>query len=260
MQSGSDGEEPRFGRETIRVSAPVDSDVSEHAQQVQRLFDHKAASWSAKYAPGGSLSRRLAQFRTALSALVPSPARVLDLGCGTGDLARSLSVAGYDVVGSESAPAMLDVARRLPGTGNIAWMALSANWRTLPFADQRFDAVVASSVLEYVDEPLVVVAECYRVLKARGVFVCTVPNPRHPIRRVEAAADALIGGSRSWLSKISPRSLRDYVHYLHLSKNRFSVRQWQELAKHAGLDSVALDAVMHVDRGPLAMLAFQRKA
>ncbi|HKV98959.1 MAG TPA: class I SAM-dependent methyltransferase [Vicinamibacterales bacterium] len=244
----------------MRVSTADIREVSEHAQQVQRLFDHKASSWSAKYASGGSLSRRLARFRNALRALVPAPAHVLDLGCGTGELARELSSASYDVVGIESAPAMLALARGISGTGSIAWMALNADWRTLPFADQQFDAVVASSVLEYVDEPLVVVAECKRVLRTRGILLCTVPNPRHPIRRVEAAAETLSGGSHSWLGRICPDGVRNYVHYLHLSKNRFAVGEWRELASRAGLDPVPVDGIVNVERGPLAMLAFQRKA
>jgi ubiquinone/menaquinone biosynthesis C-methylase UbiE len=155
---------------------------------------------------------------------------------------------------------MLDLARHLSAAGSISWIALSANWRTLPFTDQRFDAVVASSVLEYVDEPLVVVAECNRVLKTRGILLCTVPNPLHPIRRVEAAVETLIGGSGSWLGRICPESIRNYLRYLNLSKNRFSVHEWRDLASHAGLDPVGLDGIMMADRGPLAMLAFQRMA
>ena len=46
-----------------------------------------------------------------LPVLPPPPARVLDLGCGTGSLAVLLAVAGYDVVGVDSSPAMLEHAR-----------------------------------------------------------------------------------------------------------------------------------------------------
>ena len=47
-----------------------------------------------------------------LSALVPgAPARVLDVGCGTGSLAVLLAEHGYDVVGVDLAPRMVERAR-----------------------------------------------------------------------------------------------------------------------------------------------------
>lgn len=45
-------------------------------------------------------------------SLVPPGARVLDAGCGTGRVARELARHGHPVVGVDSDPSMLDVARR----------------------------------------------------------------------------------------------------------------------------------------------------
>ncbi len=46
-----------------------------------------------------------------MTRLVPAPARILDAGCGTGRIAVRLDELGYDVVGVDVDPAMLDVAR-----------------------------------------------------------------------------------------------------------------------------------------------------
>src|SRR3546814_7113595 len=46
---------------------------------------------------------------------------VLDLGCGTGELAVALSE-GCDVVGVDPAPAMIEVARRRPGGDRVTWI------------------------------------------------------------------------------------------------------------------------------------------
>jgi ubiquinone/menaquinone biosynthesis C-methylase UbiE len=43
---------------------------------------------------------------------IQAPAKILDLACGTGNLSLLLSQAGYDVLGLDVAPAMLDEARR----------------------------------------------------------------------------------------------------------------------------------------------------
>ena len=50
---------------------------------------------------------------------------VLDLGCGTGELAAILAE-GRDVVGADPAAAMLDVARRRPGGGKVEWVEADA--------------------------------------------------------------------------------------------------------------------------------------
>lgn len=62
-----------------------------HNGQVQRLFDEKAATWSAKYTAHGPLLGRLSRLADVLGYHVGPAGTVLDLGCGTGDLARHLS-------------------------------------------------------------------------------------------------------------------------------------------------------------------------
>lgn len=55
-------------------------------------------------------------------SLAQSARSVLDLGCGTGQLAASLSH-GRSVTGVDPAPAMLDVARARPGGERVRWVA-----------------------------------------------------------------------------------------------------------------------------------------
>lgn len=47
---------------------------------------------------------------------------VLDVGCGTGELAISLAALGLDVIGLDPAAAMLDVARRKAGADVVSWV------------------------------------------------------------------------------------------------------------------------------------------
>jgi SAM-dependent methyltransferase len=48
--------------------------------------------------------------------------RVLDLGCGTGQIAAALAGRGHDVTGVDPAAAMLAVGRRRPGGERVAWV------------------------------------------------------------------------------------------------------------------------------------------
>jgi SAM-dependent methyltransferase len=67
------------------------------------------------------------------------PARILDMGCGTGQLACELAARGHDVTGADPAAAMLALARARPGGGRVRWIqADAASLATEP----RFDLII----------------------------------------------------------------------------------------------------------------------
>jgi SAM-dependent methyltransferase len=200
---------------------------------VQRLFDAKAATWPDKYAPGGPLTGRLAALAEAVLRYAPPGARVLDLGCGTGDLACRLARAGVRTVGCDiSGPMLAGAARQDARAG---WVQLGPRWRHLPFAAAAFDTVVASSVLEYTPDPVAVLSECARVLRPGGVAVCTVPDLRHPARWLEwLAGTAGRGKTGEALGRRWPR-WEAYRTYLCASRQRHRARWWLARARRAGL-------------------------
>jgi SAM-dependent methyltransferase len=201
---------------------------------VQRLFDAKAATWQDKYAPGGPLAGRLVALAEAILCYAPPGARVLDLGCGTGDLACHLARAGVRTVGCDISRPMLAGAARRDTRGG--WVQLSPGWRRLPFAAAAFDAVVVSSVLEYTPDPVAALSACARVLRPGGVAVCTVPDLRHPARWLEwLARVAGRGRAGHALGQRWPR-WEEYRTYLRASRQRHRARWWLAVARRAGLD------------------------
>ena len=68
-----------------------------------------------------------------------APARILDMGCGTGWLACEFAARGHDVTGADPAAAMLAVARARPGGGRVRWIQAGAAGLTT--AD-RFDLII----------------------------------------------------------------------------------------------------------------------
>jgi ubiquinone/menaquinone biosynthesis C-methylase UbiE len=160
---------------------------------------------------------------------------VLDLGCGTGELVHSLAGAGLRTAGCDISRQMLrGAAARDTGHG-AGWVQLSPGWRRLPFAAAAFDAVVASSVLEYAADPAAILRECARVLQPGGVAVCTVPDLRHPARWVEWLAGA--AGRFTLLRAVGRRWPRwaAYQAYLRASRQRHPARWWRAAALQAGL-------------------------
>jgi SAM-dependent methyltransferase len=117
--------------------------------------------------------------------------------------------------------------------------------------------VVASSVLEYVDDPVTTLRECHRVLRPGGTALCTVPDPRHPIRWLEWLIDvlarqpALRAAGSHW-----PR-LDSYLAYLRVSRQRHSARWWHAAASRAGLPCIPCSSDS-AGRSSLRLLTFQR--
>jgi ubiquinone/menaquinone biosynthesis C-methylase UbiE len=212
------------------LTSPEPSGVDD----VRALFNEKAAEWQRKYAPGGPLVRRLTQFESALAAHVTQGGHVLDLGCGTGNLAAHLSRT-YAVQAVDIAERMLSVARVHFARAAVRWHLLDPAWTRLPLVEGSVDAVVSSSVFEYLPEVSAVLAECHRLLRPGGWLIVTVPNPRTPVRRFEASVRRLARVVPGGL--LSPR-LRGYRRYLELSRNRWPLAQWRALFDAAGFEVV----------------------
>lgn len=68
--------------------------------------------------------------------------RVLDLGCGTGGHAIELAARGYDVVGIDRSPSMLELATTKAAARGVDPLFLSADVRSLALGE-RFDAVIS---------------------------------------------------------------------------------------------------------------------
>jgi len=224
--------------------------------QVRGLFDAKAAAWPSKYAPGGRLEGRLTRLADAVAFHVPAGGDVLDLGCGTGELAIALAASGMRATGCDISPEMLRIAA--DASGSVDWVELEPDWRVLPFRADAFDAVVASSVLEYVDDPVAALRECCRVLRPGGIVLCTVPDPRHPMRWLEwllgvtARMPLARAVGRRW-----PR-LSSYLSYLQISQQRHFSRWWRAVGARADLLTAARAA--DAGRSPLRLMTYNKVA
>ena len=69
----------------------------------------------------------------------PPPARILDMGCGTGALACEFAARGHHVTGADPAAAMLAVARARPGGGRVRWIQAGAAGLV---AGGRYDLII----------------------------------------------------------------------------------------------------------------------
>ncbi len=96
--------------------------------------------------------------------------RLLDVGCGSGELLERLKGLGWQVEGVDFDESAVRAARKRD---------LKVQHGTLEsqgYSDGTFDAVVMSHVIEHVPDPLRLLEECYRILKLGGRLVLVTPN------------------------------------------------------------------------------------
>ncbi|MPZ08953.1 MAG: methyltransferase domain-containing protein [Kiloniellaceae bacterium] len=121
---------------------------------------------------------------------------VLDLGCGTGQLAAGLAD-GRDVVGVDPAAAMLAIARRRPGGDKVDWVEADARDVRL---GRRFDLILLTGHAFQVFLTAADQAAALRTialhLNPRGRFVFDSRNP----------------GAEAWRNWTPERSRRQLMH------------------------------------------------
>ncbi|MEK7208000.1 MAG: class I SAM-dependent methyltransferase [Patescibacteria group bacterium] len=124
-------------------------------------------------------------------ALVPELKRrgarsVLDLGCGVGRHSLALADAGFDVQAMDGSATGLKVLRQNAAVKGLSLQLRQGDADSLPFADSRFDYVLAWDVIYHGNLGDVGhrVAKIWRVLKPGGLFQGTLLSTRHKNYRV----------------------------------------------------------------------------
>ena len=117
--------------------------------------------------------------------------RILDLGCGTGQLTAQIAETGATVVGLDNSPAMIDEARRL--YPDLDFQLGDAH--DFEF-DEPFDGVFSNAALHWTTEPNKVVNCIGQSLKSSGRMAVEFGghgNVRHLAHAIESACEVLTG-------------------------------------------------------------------
>ncbi len=172
--------------------------------RLETYFDRTAAATWARLTSDAPVSRiratvraGRAEMRDLLLAQLPQDLtgmRVLDAGCGPGDVCVALARRGADVVGVDLSASLLDVAReRMPG--DVAHrIDLRAGDMTDP-AHGRFDAVIAMDSLIH-----------YRTPDLAGALARLAPRTARTVFTVAPRTRMLM--AMWWAGKLFPRSDR----------------------------------------------------
>ncbi|KAA3608094.1 MAG: bifunctional demethylmenaquinone methyltransferase/2-methoxy-6-polyprenyl-1,4-benzoquinol methylase UbiE [Planctomycetota bacterium] len=147
--------------------------------------------------------------------------RVLDLCCGTGDLALAFAANQVQVVGADFTLPMLPLARRKAEAKGRQGSWVQSDAQALPFPNDRFDAITIAFGIRNVEDPRKAIAECWRVLKPGGRLAVLefFPVPgrfwgpifRFYFNRILPAVAKLLKAGRTGAYRYLPNSVDDFT-------------------------------------------------
>ncbi len=166
---------------------------------------------------------------------------VLEIGCGTGALVRSMRKHGIDAKGIDRSERMIEAGHR--HDRRFSPDILLADALDLPFAEQRFERVIAASLINVVREIRPVLLEMKRVLRPGGSVSLLFPGPK----MTPARASGFV--QENHLTGFSAAALQAWAHKarkgdLQLIEDTLCGIGFTEIDQHHFLDNmvVAIDA------------------
>lgn len=197
-------------------------------------------------------------------------ADVLDVGCSSGATLRSLTGLGYTrVQGIDISPEAIATCQQKGGADVTVGDATA-----MPFASRSFHLLIASDVLEHIDEEEKALREWHRVLRPSGVLLVLVPafpslwgphdavnQHRRRYRRAELAKR--LSSARFALVRLSywNMCLFPMIAALRLARGRLSPRQGVsdgampcgDLHRSSAISNACLQAILAVENAALGL-------
>ncbi len=112
--------------------------------------------------------------------------RVLELGCGSGQLTTMLALAGAELCAFDLSPRSVELARMRLSAHCVTADVRVAAGEALPYADAEFDVVIGESVLHHI-QPRAGAAELARVARPGAIGVFGEPLGMNPVLRFARA-------------------------------------------------------------------------
>ncbi len=160
--------------------------------------------------------------------------RVLDIGCGNGNITLPLGGIGYQTTGVDLDGASIARAQRaMEDVPNAQLRFLEGSFERVQ--DETFDIVIASEVLEHQEDPVAFLADVRARLAPGGLFLISVPNGKGLEERIRRFTTKTSIGRRlkGWIK----RGLRDTVvqtEAMHPHAQYLGYRAWIELLRGDG--------------------------
>jgi len=145
--------------------------------------------------------------------------KVLEIGCGTGELTKMLAASGADITATDLDDNFLRLARERVGSSNVRFEAAAGE--TLEnFSAEVFDVVCGLSILHHLDINLAL-QNIYRVLIPGGWAVFSEPNMANP--------QILLQKNVPWLKKLAGDSPDETAFFRGQIARRLTAAGFREI-------------------------------
>jgi glycosyltransferase involved in cell wall biosynthesis/ubiquinone/menaquinone biosynthesis C-methylase UbiE len=184
-------------------------------------FSSEAAKFDSQYDSDAGFSERYQLWSRLIREACRPGCRVLDAGCGTGVFTAEAARWAGEVVAADPSQGMLDIClRRCSPQGVPGCRLVRAPIEALESLDLGlFDLVLASSVLEYVEDLRFCLVVLGRLMPPGATLIASFPNSASLLRQLEKLTHRLFGRPR----------------YYGLVRNLPSQRKIESLMLEAGL-------------------------
>ncbi len=161
-----------------------DPTMGEGYGSLSEAWERNAAEWARwTRTPGHDVYHDRLNWPAFCDLLPLAGRRTLEVGCGEGRVGRALNSDGHRVVGIDSSPTLVELAREAGGYEELVCGDAAA----LPWESQAFDLAIAYMVLHDIDDLPGAVGEVARVLEPGRRFCLAIV---HPLNRPPEALEA----------------------------------------------------------------------
>lgn len=161
--------------------------------------------------------------------------KLLELGCGTGNLTKILTNSGYDVTAVDISPQMLKAF-----TPNDSCQVILGDAENPPFSESSFDGIICRNLMCTLPEPQKALHKWFKVLKKGGKLclidkIDTGPNIRESIGNFLAL---MLEGQKLWRLGYS----KDVASLIPFHQG-FKPRTLESLVSNCGFKEVIIDTM-----------------
>ena len=168
-------------------------------------------------------SPRKAHIDIIKEALSLKDAKILDVGCGIGNITRALTKMGAKVIGLDPSPIQLKRARDEPIVGNEIY--IEGNAENLPSKDRSMDMILFINSFHNVPRQYFpeAVSEAHRALKPGGKLFIAEPIPDGPqfeVSRLINDETEIRTAAYEFIRSIPKRGFTEGTESIYLTENR----------------------------------------
>lgn len=138
--------------------------------------------------------------------------RILEVGCGKGNISLPLASLGYNIYGIDSNPEEIDYVIKKNRFPNASFEIMDAESLK---SSSSWDVVICSEIFEHLFSPEKLLTRLSKIIKSNGTLIVTIPNGYGPYELLEETPLRIIN---KWLGRSN-----EYGH-----KQNFSLKDFSE--------------------------------